>query len=1208
MKNFFIVQAIDCIERTKKSPLQETDRQRLASDLAGYIVQAADLVQTSKEKSFQRELARMMDDPNGKAFTTSMTDQCFRTSDVNRIADQIIYLLNKFGVPRFLFPFKKFQLTIFKYFGRSLASIIVPLAKAALRKQTSTVILPAEPARLNKYLQKRFEEKVRINFNRLGEKVLGEEEAQSYLKKYLEDLANPKIEYISIKISTIYSQINLLSWDETLSILCERLKILYRASKKHLYTNKSGNTSSKFINLDMEAYTDLYLTVEVFCRVLSDLEFLDYSAGIVLQSYLPDSYAIQQELTSWAANRLEKGGSPIKIRIVKGANLAMEQIEASLKGWEQAPYTNKSDVDANFKRMLIYGVQPQSIKAVHLGVASHNIFDIAYTLILRAENGLESYICFEMLEGMADHIRRVVQTLSGEMLLYCPAATQEDFQSAVAYLVRRLDENTSPNNFLHDAFGLMPGSARWNRQLEFFLNAFKKIETISSQPRRHQNRLLTPLKADSNPLFVNDPSTDWTISSNRLWTRNIINDWSKKSFETIPVVMGNRSVINSLNLGSGEDPSYPGKVLYHYSFATDDELEIALQTALKGSVHWISTSLEMRFKLLDEVAHLLNVYRGDLIGVMIADTGKTFSEGDTEVSEAIDFASYYRHSAESLLLNSDIEWEPKGVVLVAPPWNFPCAIPAGGILAALAAGNSVIFKPAPEAILVGWKLVNILWEAGIDRDVLQFFCCDDDAIGSKLVQDSRINTVILTGATSTAKKLLKIRPGLDLIAETGGKNSMIITRMADRDLAIKDLIYSAFGHAGQKCSACSLALLEREVYEDPKFRRQLKDAAASLKVGSPWDLGVIVNPLIREAHSDLLRALTTLEEGEEWLLEPKQDLLNKNLWSPGIKLGVKLGSFMQQTELFGPILGLMCVSDIENAVLIANSTSYGLTAGLHSLDEREQYFWSSHIIAGNCYINRGITGAIVQRQPFGGCKESCLGGGAKAGGPNYLLQLMEVRKETAPKQQEALCDAMEIFDQTVQKNDWSQGMVDLWKASLGSYSFHYHHFYSIIVDPSKILGQENLFFYVPQFSQVLRVHESDSMFDIYRLIAAFLTCQAPLEISIAKQKRKQFMDAQFIKNQDQKIAKIITLIEESEESLIKRIQNKVVKRIRFLSDPSHLLQQAITDTACHCSIVPVYSNGRIELLHCLREVSLSIDCHRYGYIPPLSGTNLETIK
>lgn len=1208
MKSFFITQAIKCLSETKQSPLEEKNRQRLASDLAGYMVQAAEQVQTSKEKSFQRQLARMMDDPDGKSFTTSMTDQCFRTSNVNRVADQIIYLLNKFGVPHFFSPLKKLQLTIFKYFGRSLASILVPLAKDALRKQTSTVILSAEPTQLNKYLQKRFEEKVRINFNRLGEKVLGEEDAQSYLNKYLNDLANPKIEYISIKISTMYSQINLLSWNETLSVLCERLKVLYRASKKHLYINNNGQQTPKFINLDMEAYTDLYLTVEVFCLVLNDPEFLDYSAGIVLQSYLPDSYAIQQELTSWAITRLEKGGAPIKIRIVKGANLAMEKMEASLKGWEQSPYTNKSDVDANFKRMLIYGVQPQSIKAVYLGVASHNIFDIAYALILRAENGLESYMCFEMLEGMADHIRRVVQLLSGDMLLYCPAATQEDFQSAVAYLVRRLDENTSPENFLHDAFGLIPGSTTWNRQLEFFLNAFKKIENLSSTPRRHQNRLITPLKVDFNDPFINDPSTDWTSPSNRLWARNIIDEWLKKSFETIPVVVGNRSVVNSLHLGYGEDPSYPGKILYHYSFATDDELEIALQTAVKGSANWISTSLERRFQLLDEVAHLLNVHRGGLIGVMIADTGKTCAEGDLEVSEAIDFASYYRRSAESLLVNSDIEWEPKGVVLVAPPWNFPCAIPAGGILAALAAGNSVIFKPAPEAILVGWKLVNIFWEAGIARDVLQFFCCDDDTIGSKLVQDNRINTVILTGATVTAKKLLKIRPGLDLIAETGGKNSMIITRMADRDLAIKDLIYSAFAHAGQKCSACSLALLEREVYEDPKFRRQLKDAACSLKVGSPWDLGVIVNPLIREAHPNLLRALTTLEEGEEWLLEPKQDSLNKNLWSPGIKLGVKLGSFMQQTELFGPVLGLMCVSDIENAVLIANSTSYGLTAGLHSLDEREQYFWSSHIIAGNCYINRGITGAIVQRQPFGGCKESCLGGGAKAGGANYLLQLMKVRKEIVPQQQEAFSGVIEVFDQTVQKNDWTQRMIDLWKASLGSYSFHYHHYYSKIVDPSKILGQNNLFFYVPQFSQVLRVHESDSMFDIYRVIASFLTCQSPLEISIATQKRKQFMDAQFITNQDQKIAKMITLIEESEESLVNRIQNKMVKRIRFLSDPSPLLQQTIADTACHCSIVPVYSNGRIELLHCLREVSLSVDYHRYGYIPPPSGTNLETIK
>jgi len=210
-------------------------------------------------------------------------------------------------------------------------------------------------------------------------------------------------------------------------------------------------------------------------------------------------------------------------------------------------------------------------------------------------------------------------------------------------------------------------------------------------------------------------------------------------------------------------------------------------------------------------------------------------------------------------------------------------------------GNCVIFKPAPEAVLSGWVLVNALWNAGIPKEVLQFINCADDPVGSRLIKDERLDGVILTGATSTARLFMQMRPALNLSAETGGKNAIIISSLSDRDLAIKDLTQSAFGHSGQKCSAASLAILEAEVYDDPHFRQQLKDAVMSLTVGNSWDLSSKVIPLIREPGDALLRALTTLEEGEEWLVKPQQDSSNPNLWSPGVKWGVKQGSFMHQT-------------------------------------------------------------------------------------------------------------------------------------------------------------------------------------------------------------------------------------------------------------------------------------------------------------------------
>jgi RHH-type proline utilization regulon transcriptional repressor/proline dehydrogenase/delta 1-pyrroline-5-carboxylate dehydrogenase len=1181
-----IEQAKTILNSSKGHTLTEDERCQQAIELAGLMLTAANDSQTSAEKKIQSQLARMMKDPVGKTFTTTMTDQCFRSQNPKRIANQLVYTIEKYGVPHYLTFDKKLALQFFKLVGNRFPEKLVPLTKSLIRRETSRVILPGEYSEFSKHMQQRREQGIRINLNHLGEAILGENEAQSRLNTYLEDLANPQIEYISIKISTICSQINLLAWEETLTIITDRLKQLYRAAKSHQFFRQDGTSVPKFVNLDMEEYRDLRLTVEAFCKALDSPEFFHHSAGIVLQSYLPDSFSIQKELTEWAQQRISKGGAPIKIRIVKGANLAMEKVEASLRGWPQAPYMAKGEVDANFKRMISYACHPKHAEAAHIGIGSHNLFDIAYSLLLRAENLVESWVNFEMLEGMADHMRRIVQELSGEMLLYCPIAEESEFQNAVAYLIRRLDENTAPENFLRQSFNLRPGTTEWEQQANLFCLSCRAKDLVSHLPRRDQNRFYESAKPSIDSPFVNEPDTDWSLPQNRHWAEAIINRWANRQQSSIPLVVEGNSIFNDKNNGIGEDPSYPGKTLFEYSQASEEQAKTAISASVNAQTSWAATPISKRSEILAEIAQGLRRQRGTLIGAMIANTGKTIPEADPEVSEAIDFAEFYRRNAEELYSLEDIRWSPKGTVLVAPPWNFPCSIPAGSILAALVAGNCVIFKPAPEAVLVGWELAQIFWDAGISKEVLQFLPCEDDPVGSLLVKDPRISAIILTGSTATAKLMLKLRSDLDLIAETGGKNAMIITNLSDRDLAVKDLVQSAFGHSGQKCSACSLAICEAEVYDDPQFRAQLRDAAASLKVGSQWNLANRINPLIHAPNPTLLRGLTSLEESEEWLLEPKQDPNNPNCWSPGIKLGVQPESFTHQNELFGPVLGIMRANNLEHAVNLANDTSYGLTAGLHSLDEREHAYWISHIVAGNCYINRGTTGAIVQRQPFGGCKESSFGRGAKAGGPNYVLQLMHPKQVQLPT---ILADdstwdnyLYRLIDFFESSQTHTTGLSDVLKASIGNYLFFWQNYFSQEHDPSYVLGEDNLFYYVPRHKMVFRVQPTDDIIDVLRVIAAAHICNAQITISLDPSSEINLT----------KIAQ--NIISETENELIARIENKDIDRIRFLSKPSAALQQAIAHNACNAIIAPVLENGRIELLNYLREVSLSFDYHRYG--------------
>ena len=606
-----------------------------------------------------------------------------------------------------------------------------------------------------------------------------------------------------------------------------------------------------------------------------------------------------------------------------------------------------------------------------------------------------------MLEGMANHQARAVRARAGGLLLYAPVVRAEDFHSAIAYLVRRLDENTAPENFLRHVFDLEPGSPAWNMERDRFLAAFGIKAALSDAPRRTQDRSTEararPVPRPLDARFENDPDTDWTLAQNRAWIEDVVDRWRGALAGGHPAPGRRGASRRARGRRKAAIPRGRAASPIATRWAGRADVDRALTVARAAQPAWAGHPATERDARLEACAAELNRRRGDLIGAMILDGAKTVTEADAEVSEAVDFARYYartlRETAGEL---ADCRMEPLGVVVVTPPWNFPLSIPAGGVLAALAAGNAVILKPAPEAVLVGWWLARCLWDAGVPRDVLQFLPCPDDETGKALVTDPRVGAVILTGSVETARLFLGWRPDLPLFAETSGKNAVIITALADRDQAIRDLVRSAFGHNGQKCSAASLAICEAEVYDDPDFRRQLRDAAASLAVGSAWELGSRVTPLTQAPGAALRRALTVLDEGEEWLLEPRPARDNPQLWSPGIKLGVRPGSFFHRTECFGPVLGLMRAEDLDQAIALANATPFGLTSGIQTLDDREIAHWVDRLDAGTLYVNRPITGAIVGRQPFGGWKASSVGPGAKAGGPNYVLQLGRWRQVTPP--------------------------------------------------------------------------------------------------------------------------------------------------------------------------------------------------------------------
>jgi RHH-type proline utilization regulon transcriptional repressor/proline dehydrogenase/delta 1-pyrroline-5-carboxylate dehydrogenase len=576
------------------------------------------------------------------------------------------------------------------------------------------------------------------------------------------------------------------------------------------------------------------------------------------------------------------------------------------------------------------------------------------------------------------------------------------------------------------------------------------------------------------------------------------------------------------------------------------------------------------------------------------------TESDPEVSEAVDFVEFYAKTAGYYHDLEGVRARGKGVVAVVPPWNFPIAIPGGGVAAALAAGNTVILKPALETVLVAHLLCECFWRAGVSRKTLQMVPCEVATGAQQLVAHQDVDVVILTGGTETALRMLDCRPEMNLLAETGGKNATIVTALADRDLAVKHVLQSAFGHSGQKCSATSLLILEDEVYEDENFRRNLCEAVESIEVGSPWKLHTKMGPLIRPPAGKLERGLKELEEGESWAVMPHIDEENPQLVTPAVKWGVRPGSFTHTTELFGPVLGVMRARDLHEAIERVNATGYGLTSGLESLDDREQAIWLDSIRAGNLYMNRHTTGAIVLRQPFGGMGKSAFGPGIKAGGPNYVAQLMDFATAGEPRVADEVEDPqlLELRDQLrrllEEPGDWPGDEIRRVLRAIGSYSLYMQEEFGRAHDHFRLIGQDNVRRYLPVEHLRVRVERDDTLFDVFARVCAAKT--AGCRITVSAPPDAELPLVQRLEQMTESWAAAIEFVEESDEGLAEVIRRGQTDRVRYAAPQRvpGIVRRAVADTGMYVAATPVLAVGRIELLWYVREQSLCIDYHRYG--------------
>ncbi len=1126
-------------------PAEEPDR--LADSLVG---PAADLARhwlesaapTRSERRQSRRLHALTSDPASVSFAMAFCDRVLRPES-SRVAARQLRRLARGARPEFLSPVDRAFLRVSGRLCSAFPGVVVPLARRRLRALVGDLVADADDPALGRHLARLRADGFGVNVNLLGEAVLGDEEAAHRRDAIVELMARVDVDYVSVKVSSIAAQLNLWSYPETLARTKDALRGMVRAA--------ASTSPPTFVNLDMEEYTDLSLTLDAFTELLDEPEFLTFEAGVVLQAYLPDSLDALVRLSGWARERHDRGGAPTKVRIVKGANLAAERVDAAMHEWPLAPFGTKAGTDANHKAMLEYALRPEHAGALAVGVAGHNLFDLAWAHLLADSRRVGSTVTFEMLQGMASALARVVRGATGRVLLYTPVVAPHDFDRALAYLFRRLEENAGGENFI-GALGDGYEEGVFERERARFATAVARRHEVRAAGGRHE-------LADQSPRpeprrFVNEPDTD----------------------PTDPVAR--RRLTGAL----GAEPRSP----------LPDELDeagvdLAMRTAATGAAQWGAVPPQERAALLERCAEELAARRPALVSLMAREAGKTVAEADTEVSEAVDFARYYARGARQLARLDGTTARPLGTVAVMGPWNFPLAIPIGGALAALAAGNAVILKPAPQTPAVAFSAAAACHAAGIPPDALLCVRCPDGPVGTSLVRHPGLRGIVLTGSFETAELFARLAPGTPLMAETSGKNALVVMPEADLDLAASDLARSAFGYAGQKCSAASLAILVGDVATSERFKDQLVDAVRSLHLGPATDAGTTMGPLVEPPPEKLRRALTTADAHQHWLLEPRPVPGTPNLWSPGILDGVRPDDWFTRTECFGPVLGLLAVRDLDEALSVQNALPFGLTGGIWSLDPADCVRWVDRVEVGNAYVNRHITGAIVNRQPFGGWKRSVVGPGAKAGGPNYVLQLSRFEdSDGLPDGTDPTRHVRDLLDALCTALPLSGSERDELEAAARSDAQWWSTEFALDHDPAALFCESNALRYRPLPGLTVRVSPEASARHLARvLLAAAVTGAAPC-VSLHPETA---LDPRLALD----LMPSATVVVESTADLLTRLAPPALGRVRLLGTEPELATLA---PAVYVDTRPPVLLGRVELLRYLREQVVSRTLHRYGNV------------
>src|SRR5213593_4393061 len=861
-------------------------------------------------------------------------------------------------------------------------------------------------------LRRRRAQKIGFTVDLLGEAVVSEADADKYAARYLdllERLAQETKNWtdplgknselfpvvnLSVKLSALYSQMNPADPVDAIAHLAPKLRPFLRRARE----------LGAFINFDMESYAHKNTTLELFKTIFSEDEFKDWPhAGIVIQAYLRDADRDLRDLIDWGRARRTR----FAVRLVKGAYWDYETTKSRQNESNPPVFLQKPQSDANFEKLTRVLFENSSVVTPAFG--SHNVRSIAHAQAVADELGIDrSRFEFQLLYGMAGPIKRALVEMGYRVREYCPVG---ELLPGMAYLVRRLLENTSNEGFLRAKFAENVSAKELLRDPRELIklngeNPMKSQTTIITQNQHRQNSGLVDTASDD--VYRNSPLVNFVYKDSQDKMCSALREERNRFGEKYPLVIGGEKVWTD-QLTPSVNPSAPDEIVGYGSEAGIPEAERAVKAAREAFGKWSRTSVEERARLLERAADIMERRRYELSEVEVFEVGKPWKEADADIREAIEFCRFYADQIRRLgrpKLTQRVPGEesyhhywPRGVAFVIAPWNFPIAILCGMASAGVVTGNTVIMKPSEQSIVCGAMLMQVFEEAGVPSGVLNFLSGHGSVIGAHLVDHKDVDLIAFTGSREVGLKIWEsagiTRPGQRelkrVICEMGGKNAMIVDSDADVGEAVGYSIYSAFGYQGQKCSALSRLILLEENYD--RVMERLIPAAASLRIGNPEEPGIMVGPVIDEAAYRRTLDYIELGKSEATLAYQAKELPPQGYFiPPSIFTDVKPNMRIAREEIFGPVLSVLKVRDLDEALDVANGIDYALTGGFFSRSPDNIERVKAQLEAGNVYINRSCTGAIVGRHPFGGFKMS--GSGTKAGGEDYLLNFLVPRVVT----------------------------------------------------------------------------------------------------------------------------------------------------------------------------------------------------------------------